>query len=91
MHEPTRYELAVTDTAGQRWLVAYSARHTQNSVRANYAAVHPQIASMIDDSAARWDGARKRYVSSTWAFGFTGRTERVARQEGELPRIVGGR
>jgi hypothetical protein len=49
--------------------------------------VHPLVERLIAPTDAAWDKACKRYIAPEWEFGFTGRTELVARQEGELPHI----
>jgi hypothetical protein len=87
MQHTTRYEIAVRDTSGKRWLVAYTERHTQRNICENFAKVHPLVERLIAPTDAAWDRARKRYIAAEWEFGFTGRTQLQARQDGELPHI----
>jgi hypothetical protein len=87
MYEATAYEITLRDKDGKRWLIAYSERHTQRCVCQNFSAHHPKIQRFIAPTDARWDRARKRYIAAEWEFGFTGRTRRQAKQEGELPRF----
>ncbi len=86
----TRWEIALTGIDGTARLVAYTARRTKSCIGANFDARRAAILPFIDVTAAAWDRARMTYASPTWRFGFTGRTEIVAKQAGELPSLPEG-
>src|SRR5438046_605937 len=84
---PTAYELAINTIDGRKLLIAYSQRRTTQCLLANMRAHRETLCRLIDDCQGDLNRTGPAYVAPTWRIGFTGRTERQAISEGELPRM----
>jgi hypothetical protein len=82
----TSYEIAVQAKDGRRFLIAYSQRRTVRCLMQNLHTHWGALLPLIDDGDYRREGLRI-VGAGDWWLGFSGRTELVARQDGELPRI----
>lgn len=85
----TRYEIELTTAAGAKWLVAYTPRR---NFRGPLAAVQQRgsailrVAGMPDDATVTRDGASLRFGDGS-VIRFSGRTQRDAISNGELPYV----
>lgn len=87
VNERTAYEIAINATDGRRFRICYSERRTVQCLLANMRAKGAVLATLIDDEDGDLRRAGPAYVAPTWRIGYTGRTQRQAIQEGELPPL----
>lgn len=87
MQTTTAYEIAVQAGDGRRFLIAYSQRRTVQCLMSNINGCRKRLVPLIDDSDYCRDGLRIVGAGGWW-IDYSGRTEFVARQDGELPRIA---
>lgn len=87
MYVPTRYELAIS-RGSENYLVLYCGRKTRQSLYKCCVQKAEALARLAGTSTLHFakrvaDGA----TMGDWAIKFTGRTQRQAEQEGELPFV----
>lgn len=86
----TRYEIAARHTDGRAFLLCYLARKTRVAIIDAMLDRGPAVAAALGidkDLSWTWLPKSKEYACGGWRIGFTGRTQRDALQEGELPRL----
>ena len=88
---PTRYELIGEGPGGERVLIAYSMRTGRLAVLQSMQKHGPKIIELLglDDKAMlTWEKPAARGARiGAWSFRFSGRTQRDAISNGELPWI----
>lgn len=93
---PTRYELVAESPSGERTLLGYSVRRTR-AVMLGLAQEHGKelvaLMELGDDTGIQFErdptpAAPVMMVANSWRIRYTGRTERCAIIEGELPHIA---
>lgn len=82
----TAYEIIVQAIDGRRFRLCYSERRTNRCLMQNVASFRNALLPLIDDGDYRMVGLRIVGAGGWW-IGYSGRTELVARQEGELSPI----
>jgi hypothetical protein len=89
--EPTRYELAM-ERDNQKFLVCYSARMGRHAILQSLRNRAPevlQVGQITDDDMLTWKKpASQGAMLGNWRVYWTGRTQRQAISEGELPFVV---
>jgi hypothetical protein len=81
----TRYEIILTNGTDAKYLVLYTAQHSQSGL---YAAVRQRYAAILVITGGELPFAAKRsdiFHGREWRCFFSGRTQREAIIEGELP------
>jgi hypothetical protein len=81
----TRYEIVLTNGTDAKYLVLYTAQHSQSGLRA---AVRQRYDAILVITGGELPFAAKRSDTSTgneWRCFFSGRTQREAILSGELP------
>ena len=87
----TRYEIAATHPDGRRLLIAYTPRVSRHgllaAMRHNAGAVIAVLGIGDADTITWGTQPRPHAITCGWRVEFTGRTQRDARSEGELPFV----
>lgn len=86
--EPTRYEVAV-ERGEDRYLVGYTARRSGRGLYAYLPGNEPLVMLVLDglEDTPMKKRAKAIEFGTGWTVRFTGRTERTALTEGELPGL----
>lgn len=91
----TRYEITATHPDGRAFLVGYTPRLSRPGLLAAMQNVGNAIVEKLaigDDDALTFGTKPRPHAKTTgWMIGFTGRTQRDAKQSGELPFIARAR
>ena len=89
----TRYEIVCHSPTGERWLIGYTARPGKPGMMNSTRAIGESVVALTgvtDQDKAKFSGGRTRArldLGNGWAIAFSGRTQRDAIIEGELPRV----
>ena len=92
--EPTRYEITASHPGGSCFLVAYTPRLSRHGLLAAMrgrgdAIVARCLSATPDDDTITWSTKpRPNATMNGWTIGFTGRTQRDCRTNGEHPDIA---
>lgn len=91
-HYRTRYEITATHPDGRAWLVGYTARPSRHgllNLMRQHAGKLIQILGIGEQDQMTFGTKPRAHATvSGWTVGLTGRTQREAKQGGELPWIA---